>query len=294
MGSSAFEKSFNQMKENLGNFELQISENNYKNLFDEYIKEKEDNNIKNFILESFEEDLEPNSKIKKELIRDITNIKPKDKNHFIFLSYYEYKLIASLDKPKIRLNIDEKIEKAKTLMDKLKLNKFKSLLSYKIAEFYFSKVEEENNKLEKEKNKKSSSYSKIKYYLEQCLFFSNKNDNNQKAYSEFNDKINNIFNKIYIKELFDKDNYEDALKIALQIKDNIKDEEEERDEANSYLSTCYEKLGLKQKKYDEAKKYFQEILNDDRKNQLLFQLNEKMINECIEKNNLTESLKYFF
>ena len=46
---------------------------------------------------------------------------------------------------------------------------------------------------------------------------------------------------------------------------------------------CYEKLGLKQKNYNDAKK----ILSKDywwwQKNELLFQLNESMINKSIEK-----------
>ena len=291
MGSSAFENSFNQMKESISNFDLQNSENSYNILCNENIKGKENNSIQKFILDSLEEDLEPNSTIKKELLRDIINIKPKDKNFFIFLSYYEYKLVISLDKSTLDLDIDDKITIAKSLMEHLKLKKFKSLLSNKIAELYFLKIKKENNVLEKEKNKKSTNYSKIKDYLRLCLKFSDSNDNNRKLYLEFNDKINTKFNIIYIKELLTQENFEEAEKIALRLK---KKDEEERDEVNSYLSLCYEKLGLKQKDYNEAKKYYQKIIDEDKKNELLFQLNENMINKCIEKNNLKESLLYFF
>ena len=129
MGSSAFENSFNQMNENIENLNLEASNNSYNLLLKDEIKGKESNGIRNYILDSLDKDLEPNSTIKNELLRDITNIEPKDKNYFLFLSYYEYKLVTSLDK--LEIDIIKKIEIAKIIMNHLRLKKYKSLLTIK-------------------------------------------------------------------------------------------------------------------------------------------------------------------
>ena len=291
MGSSAFENSFNQMNENIENLNLEASNNSYNLLLKDEIKGKESNSIRNYILDSLDKDLEPNSTIKNEILRDITNIEPKDKNYFLFLSYYEYKLVTSLDK--LEIDIIEKIENAKIIMNHLSLKKYKSLLNNKIAEFYFLIIKQETNKLENIKNKNTSSYDKIKNYLRLCLKHSDSNDNNKKTYLEFEEEIDKKINKIYIKELIDKENFEMAEKIALKLIKIKTVDDQERDEINTYLSICYEKLGLIQQDYNEAKKYFLKIIDEYKKNELLFRLNEKMINKCIEKNNLKESIIYF-
>ena len=240
MGSSAFENSFNQMNENIENLNLEASNNSYNLLLKDEIKGKESNSIRNYILDSLDKDLEPNSTIKNELLRDITNIEPKDKNYFLFLSYYEYKLVT-------------------IIMNHLSLKKYKSLLNNKIAEFYFLIIKQETNKLENIKNKNTSSYDKIKNHLRLCLEHSDSNDNNKKTFLEFKKEIDKKINKIYIKELIDKGNFEMAEKIALKIK---KEDDQERDEMNTYLSICYEKLGLIQQDYNEAKKYFLKIIDE--------------------------------
>ena len=292
MGSS-----FRESLENMNNFikicDYKNARNSYNSIYENEIMGREDVKIRNLILDYLAEDLEYNSKIKDELIRDITNIEPIDKNSFIFLSYYENKLIRSLDNLGNYLDINHKINIAKDIMNNyLRLKKFKSLLGNKISELYFSNILIEKSSLEKKGNIISSDFRKIKELLKLCLSFSDKKtDNNREVYLKFQKEIERKFNKIYIKELLAKENYEEAENVAIKLKI---DDDEEKEEINSILSICYEKIGSKQTDYNESKKYFNKIIDKEKRDELLFKLNEKMINQCLEKEKLTESLKFFY